>query len=190
MENYIETVSGKKFYFLDPKPEDFDIEDIAHALSMMCRFTGHCSHFYSVAEHSWHMSRMAQPDQQFACLLHDASEAYLPDMASPVKQHLPEFKAIERTILSRLFEAFGLDYPMSPIVKYLDLTMLSTEAHYLLPSRGHGWEIWGEQRPRVQHNFRPIGMIPEQAKRLFLDRFYELQKEYELLRYNREATAG
>jgi hypothetical protein len=183
MESYIETVSGKKFFFLDPKEEDFDIKDIAHALSLNCRFTGHCNTFYSVAEHCWHMSRMAPEEHAFACLLHDASEAYITDVASPIKQHLPEYIKIEERILSRLFNKYNLPYPMSPIVKYLDRVMLSTEAYYLIPSKGVDWELWGNKRPPVQHTFRPLGFTPDRAKQLFLDRFYELKQQHELF-YN------
>jgi hypothetical protein len=179
MESYIETFSGRKFYFLDPQPEDFDIKDIAHALSMNCRYTGHCDRFYSVAEHSWHMSRMAPEGQELACLLHDGSEAYITDIASPIKQHLPDYQAMEDRILSRLFAKYGLEYPLHPVVKHLDLTMLSTEAHYLLKSSGNTWDLWKQRkRPAVQHNFKPLGMDPKLARQVFLDRFYELEKQY------------
>lgn len=182
MESYIETISGKKFYFLNPQPEDFDIYDIAHALAMNCRYTGHCDRFYSVAEHSWHMSRMAPGGYELAALLHDASEAYITDIASPIKQHLPDYQAMEDLLLSRLFAKYNLEYPMSPVIKQLDLTMLSTEAHYMLRSRGNTWDMWKTiKRPRVQQNFRPIGMEPKLAKQLFLDRFYELEKQYGVL---------
>lgn len=182
MESYIETVSGRPFYFLNPKPEDFDINDIAHALSMNCRYTGHCDRFYSVAEHSWHMSRMAPEGQELAALLHDGSEAYITDIASPIKQHLPDYQEMEELLLSRLFSKFGLEYPMSPIIKHLDLVMLSTEAHYLLKSRGDTWDLWKERkRPVIQHNFKPLCMDPKRAKTLFLDRFYELEKQYGIL---------
>ena len=78
MDNYIETFTGRKFYFLNPTPDQFNIIDIAHALSMTCRYTGHSNKFYSVGEHSWHMSRMLgnlPKEIQLAALLHDASEA-------------------------------------------------------------------------------------------------------------------
>jgi len=184
IEPYIETVSGKKFFFLDPKEEDFDIEDIAHALSLNCRYTGHCDRFYSVAEHCWHMSRMAPDNLAFASLLHDGSEAYITDIASPIKQYLPEYNKLEDLILSRLFKKYGLEYPMSPGVKHLDMVMLSTEAYYLLKSKGSTWSLWGNKRPPVQHDFRPIGFDPKTAKELFLHRFYELKKQHELFRIN------
>lgn len=185
MESYIETVSGKKFYFLNPQPNDFRIYDIAHALSMNCRYTGHCEQFYSVAEHSWHMARMAPPEHKLACLLHDASEAYITDIASPIKQHLPDYQQMEDLILSRLFSAYDLEYPLHPLVKHLDLTMLSTEAHYLLRSRGDTWDMWKYiKRPPVLHDYKPICMSPQRARTLFLETFYELTDDYELSRDN------
>lgn len=175
IDSYVETYTGKKFFFLDPKEEDFDIEDIAHALSLNCRFTGHCHSFYSVAEHCWHMSRLAPDNLALACLLHDGSEAYITDVASPIKQHLPEYKKLEDLILSRLFNKYKLEYPLNNAVKYLDLTMLSTEAYYLMRSKGNDWDMWKNiRRPVIEHNFRPLSFTPQRAKKLFLERFYEL----------------
>lgn len=183
MDSYIETVSGKRFYFLDPDPEDIDIYDIAHALSMNCRYTGHCDRFYSVAEHSWHMARMAPEGYELAALLHDASEAYITDIASPIKQHLPDYQQMEDHLMKHISAKFGFQYPLDPIIKHLDLTMLSTEAHYLLRSRGDSWDLWDyRKRPVVQHDFRPICMTPTRARTLFLDKFYELKEKYELSR--------
>lgn len=183
MDSYIETVSGKKFYFLDPDPDSIDIYDIAHALAMNCRYTGHSDRFYSVAEHSWHMARMAPAGMGLAALLHDASEAYITDIASPIKQHLPDYQSMEDHLMQRISAKFGFEYPLNPIIKHLDLTMLSTEAHYLLKSRGDSWDLWDyRKRPAVQHNYRPLGFDPRRGKQLFLDMFYELKEKYELPR--------
>ncbi len=175
MESYIETVSGRKFYFLAPKPEDFDIEDIAHALSMNCRYTGHCSRFYSVAEHSILVSEILPPQLQLAGLLHDASEAYITDVASPIKQHLPDYQKMEDRIMSALATRFGIEYPLHPAVKYADLVMLSTEAWNLLPSQGNSWNLWEyRKRPLVHFGRKPMCLEPFVAKNLFLERFKEL----------------
>lgn len=179
MDDYIETYSGIKFEFLDPKPEQFNIVDIAHSLSMNCRFTGHCRMFYSVAEHSWNAARMLfglPKEIQLAALLHDASEAYITDIASPVKQHLPDYINIEHNIERALFDKYGLEYPMHPAIKVADRAMLSTEAHYLLLSKGNDWTgVWGVHgRPKVDHTYKPIGMEPKQARSLFLEKYNEL----------------
>ena len=180
IEDYIETVSGIKFEFTNPKPEQFDIKDIAHALAMNCRYTGHSNVFYSVAEHSWQMARMLSnlpKEVQLGALLHDASEAYITDIASPIKQHLPDYQMMEDNILSALFDKYGLEYPMHPAIKVADRAMLSIEAHYLLPSQGNDWGMWKEiNRPKIDVVYRPIGMEPRQAKANFLDKYYELTR--------------
>lgn len=178
IENYIETYTGILFNFLDPPEEQFNIVDIAHSLSMTCRYTGHCQRFYSVAEHSWHMSRMLEGcgrDIQLAALLHDGGEAYLPDVASPIKQYLPDYNAIEDNILSKLFSKYGLEYPMHPAVKAADRAMLSIEASYLLKSKGNDWDMWKQStRPMIDVAYRPVCMGPQQAKEVFLERYQEL----------------
>lgn len=189
MEPYIETYTGGKFYFLWPECETFKIKDIAHALSMTCRFTGHCKEFYSVAEHSWHVARMLDGcpiEIQLAGLLHDASEAYMADIASPLKECLPDFRAIEDRILSAIFNQYELEYPMHPAIKQADLAMLSTEAHYLLVSGGNTWDMWKNIKRVVPSELhRPVNMSPPQAKQLFLDKFKEL---YEQHRSSRRVT--
>ena len=181
--SYIETFSGDRFHFLEPEKYIFKLEDIAHALSMTCRFAGHCKSFYSVAEHSWHVARMLEGcsvNIQIAGLLHDASEAYITDVASPIKQHLPDYIAMEDKILAAIFGQYNLEYPMHPAVKQADIAALSTEAHYLIPSGGNGWDMWKtRRRPAPNASYRPINMPPAQAKELFLDKFNEL---YELHR--------
>lgn len=176
IEPYIETYTGTKFYFLEPKQEDINIQDIAHALSMSCRYSGHCNRFYSIAEHSWLMSRLAEgTGLELACLLHDAAEAYLTDIPSPIKQYLVGYKEMEDKILKVIFNKYNLEYPFSSGVKYLDLSMLSTEAYYLLPSCGDDWSMWDNiKRPKIEHNFKPLCMTPQRAKGLFLDKFHEL----------------
>lgn len=176
---WIETVTGKKFPFLNPQPEDIDIKDIAHALSMNCRFVGQCREFYSVAEHSWNVARMLEgfpKEVQIAGLLHDASEAYITDVASPVKQYLPEYNKLEDIIMAAIAKKYGFEYELHPAVKIADRHALSTEAHYLLPSQGNDWNMWGwpAERPRVDHSYRPLGMDHRRAKNLFLDKFHEL----------------
>jgi 5'-deoxynucleotidase YfbR-like HD superfamily hydrolase len=158
---------------------------------MTCRFTGHCSEFYSVAEHSWHVARMLEGcpiEVQIAGLLHDASEAYITDIASPIKQHLSDYVAMEDNILMALFAQYNLEYPPHPAVKQADLAMLSTEAHYLMPSKGNKWDMWKQhRRPAPNALYRPINMPPPQAKQLFLDKFNEL---YELYRASLRTTTA
>src|SRR5690606_29748913 len=93
--DWMQTFTGRRFWPLDPRPDEICIEDIAHALSMQCRYAGHCLSFYSVAEHSVLLSQhVAEPFRRWA-LLHDASEAYLVDVPRPIKGDLSNYRAVE-----------------------------------------------------------------------------------------------
>ena len=107
--SYILTYQKKEFFPLDPKIEDIDIVDIAHALSLLCRANGHFKHFYSVGLHSINcayeaISRGYSQNVVLGCLLHDGSEAYLADITRPVKKHLPKYLEIEEVLQNKIFE--------------------------------------------------------------------------------------
>lgn len=113
----IMTWSKKMFDPLQPKAELIDIEDIAHALSMLCRANGHFPTFYSVCQHSINCMREAEARGysrrvQFGCLLHDASEAYLSDVTRPVKAELPRYKEIEAPLQDAIWNKW-LDAPLN-----------------------------------------------------------------------------
>lgn len=113
MRDYITTFSGIHFTPLSPRMEDIRIEDIAHALSLMTRANGHFREFYSVAQHSLDCTHLAAHEgrgvrEQLACLLHDASEAYLSDVTRPVKAHLTEYREIERRLQGAIYEKYLL----------------------------------------------------------------------------------
>lgn len=104
----IMTYTKKMFAPLRPKAELVDIRDIAHALSMLCRANGHFQSFYSVGQHCINCAKEAaargySPRLQLACLLHDASEAYLSDVTRPVKAELPKYKEIEEPLQEMLW---------------------------------------------------------------------------------------
>lgn len=137
--NWMQTVSGRAFYVLDPRAEDVDIVDIAHALSAICRFGGHCTEFYSVAEHSVRVSVAIEDAggsraDAFVGLLHDASEAYIGDIIWPLKQapEMAGYKQIEHRVEHAISERFGLPSRQPPIVKQFDLVLLSTEKRDLM----------------------------------------------------------
>ena len=107
--SYILTYKKIEFYPLNPKIEDIDIEDIAHALSLLCRANGHFKHFYSVGLHSINcaseaIARGYSQNVVLGCLLHDGSEAYLADITRPVKKHLPKYLEIEDVLQNKIFE--------------------------------------------------------------------------------------
>ena len=111
MSSYIYTYLGLKFYPLDPRTEDIDIRDIAHALSLVSRANGHLKYFFSVAQHSINCYKEAKARNyskkvQLACLLHDGSEAYLSDITRPVKGNLPEYKIIEKKLQDKIYDKF------------------------------------------------------------------------------------
>jgi len=124
--NWIQTYSGKKFYALDPQPEDITIEDIAHALSRMCRYAGHCDKFYSVAEHSVLVAEAA--DNKLWALLHDASEAYLVDIPRPFKGYLTNYYELESKVMNAVCDKFGLPHEMPKDVHWIDSNICLDEA--------------------------------------------------------------
>lgn len=174
LEPWIETFTGKQFHFLDPSDEQIDIRDIAHSLAFTCRYTGHSRRFYSVAEHSVLVSYLAV--DPLAGLLHDASEAYITDIASPIKPHLANYKELEDKIMDKIAAKFGFDYPLDPDIKDCDSTQLKTEAKHLLRSGGYPWaHLYPTRRP---HGITPNCWSPEEAERKFLERFEEVRKPY------------
>lgn len=175
--DWIQTFTGKKFYPLEPKMEDICIEDIAHSLSMQCRFNGHCKQFYSVAQHSVAMVNcwFPKPSQKkFAryALLHDASEAYLSDIPRPIK-HLPEFsfyRDAEKKLQEMIYIKFGLN-PVEPTeIKSADWEILCEEAM----SKKLMWPLHPDWTARCKPliNFTPLE--PNRIEKIFLDKFQSL----------------
>ena len=152
-----------------------DIKDIAHSLANLCRFTGHTKEFYSVAKHSVFASKMVPQELSLQALLHDATEAYVGDLNSPLKDILPEFKTIETHIWSVIATKFGVPVEMDPLVKQADMALLHAESlKYLAPCQdSHLWD-------HIQSNYlRPIipdyyDNSPGHWKGAFLERFEEL----------------
>lgn len=112
-KDFIITFSKQRFSPLKARAEEIDIVDIAHALSLMCRANGHIKHFYSVAQHCLNCSREAEArglseEVQLACLLHDASEAYISDITRPVKRSLPQYLEFEEVLQNQIFGKFNL----------------------------------------------------------------------------------
>lgn len=139
--SYITTVTGKHFYPLDPNPKDIDLEDIAHALSLICRANGHFKIFYSVAQHCISCAEEAiargyTNEVILGCLLHDASETYLCDVTRPVKKTLPEYMRAEIKLQDMIWKRF-IGRNLSGIeqnqIFEIDDHILSMEFHQLMP---------------------------------------------------------
>lgn len=183
---WIQQYGGKQFHFLDPQPGEFDIEAIAHHLANVNRFTGAARRPYSVAEHSVHVSLRAEaiaaghpPAYVLTCarwgLIHDASEAFLNDISSPLKglEAMAGYRAIEKRIMEWICEALSLQDGMPPEVKRADEQVFFTEAEQLMAPLRPEW------RAEYGDRWAPIpGVPPEsyglgwrEARTLFLTRF-------------------
>ena len=163
--DWIMTYTGRKIDPLNPDENNIDIIDIAHALSLKCRFSGHCKEFYSVAQHSVLVSEMSI--HPLEGLMHDASEAYLPDVVRPLKQNLNGFKEIEDSLLEVIFKKYNLIFPIPKEVKNVDSRLCLTEGRDLMPDISE-WELLTICNPYEVH---VSGWSPEVAKHLFLSRF-------------------
>lgn len=174
-EPWVETVSGIHFEFLSPRPEQINIKDIAWALSHIPRFGGHAKKFVSVAEHSIYVAMLSPKSLALEGLLHDAAEAYILDMPSPIKQFLPDYRAMEHKILSAIYCKYILGVPTSREVKDADKAQLQMEAHYLVPSRGEDWITRIEGATGIE----PKGLTQADAYYKFLDFFEVLWKDHQ-----------
>ncbi|HAV79570.1 MAG TPA: hypothetical protein DCX55_02475, partial [Erythrobacter sp.] len=132
--------SGKRFDLLDPSGSDFDIDDVAHGLAHVCRYAGQCRKFYSVAEHSILVSETVA-DFAYEALLHDAAEAFIGDITRPLKQLLPDYKAIEADIEEAINERFGLSKAAKPVIKEADLRVLAAEQMQVMAPECADWAV-------------------------------------------------
>lgn len=168
--------SGVWFDILDPGSCAFTIEDIAHGLAHTCRYAGQCRDFYSVAEHSLHVSNVCG-EGKLEALLHDAAEAFIGDVTRPLKQLLPEYKRIEKAVERAVVERFGLMMPAPAEIKEADLRVLAAEqAQIMAPSTSEWAQTSGVYPAPIRVEFMP----PKAAKRAFLKRYVELATERQL----------
>lgn len=144
--SWITTFTGKHFDPMLPEPEKLDVTDIAHSLSLLCRGNGHVKTFFSVAQHCINCANEAiargYSDRIIlACLIHDASEAYMADIPRPVKQELPEYKASENKLIDVIYQHFLgsiLSNEEEKMVKGIDDAMMYYDLTYLLNERPEG----------------------------------------------------
>ena len=170
---FMETFSGGIYYPASPRASEVRLVDIAHHLSMICRFTGACRKRYDVAQHSIHVSYCVPPEHALAGLLHDAPEAYLNDMGRPLKKAplMFGYRIYEHRNWLAIAEHFGLAPVLPKCVHYADNAVLLAERAVLMYPTGRHWAI-----PAVAADIAIHDWTPEQSEQAFLDRFYELTR--------------
>lgn len=164
--DWMQTHSGRRFYPLDPRADEIASADIAHALSLLCRYAGHVDRFYSVAEHCVLLSEWVAPENALAALLHDATEAYVVDVPRPLKRYLAEYRAIEDGVWVAVAARFGISAEMPAEVKEADTRILLTERAALF-SRAERWSQDDEYEPLP---VKVEGWIPRIAEQRYLTR--------------------
>ncbi len=157
-------------------PADWEpwVDEIAHHLANICRFTGATHHHYSVAEHSCRVADLLPDELQLAGLLHDAAEAYLGDMATPLKRHPffgKAYRSAERALMARIEKVFGVDCDHD-LIHWADRRLLATEKRDLMPDDGDGeWLILRGVKPLAD---RIVPWSQERAEQTFLTLFDSL----------------
>ncbi len=170
--------SGGSFKPLKPNKEDIHIQDIAHALSLICRGNGHLLHFYSVAQHCVNCvieakARGFSERVQLACLLHDASEAYIADIIRPVKKYFSQYHEIESHLQGVIYEKYipqALSAEELQFVKEIDDCILKWELRYLFAGNENALHI--PMNAKLEYQYKRFQDVEKQ----FLDIFEQLMK--------------
>lgn len=167
---WMQTYSGGQFFPLQPRPEDVHPVDIAHALSMLCRYNGHVREFMSVAEHCVLLSHAVPADNALWALLHDATEAYVGDMVRPLKRQMHDYRAVEDGVMVAIAARFGIDPVMPEEVHLADARILLDERAVLMTPPPADWGLG---------HLEPLGVeiqawSPTQANRHYTNRLNEL----------------
>lgn len=176
-EQWIGLLSGAEFNYNYPDKTEATLDDLASALSNICRFSGHLPVFYSVAQHLVNCSRLVPLELQFDALMHDTAEAFTNDLPTPLKWSMPEFKELETRIESAMAKKFGFRFPYDPLVKQADTEMLILEKLYVKKD-DRPWPNY--EGIEVAHLVPLVDLkpwSPKKAKKKFLSRFDELQKK-------------
>jgi len=174
---FIELSDGSRWY---PGRDNntVSIENLAHSLSNLCRFTGHCGTFYSIAEHSVKVSYLVPT---LTGLMHDAHEALTNDLSKPVKIFLAgSYAELESRAETQIARQYHLEFPHGPVVKEADIVMCLIEAFDLLPSKGKSWGYYEAMRPKAMNLYierpelRAECWSPQKAYSRFMLRYHEL----------------
>lgn len=171
---WIQTFSGLCYPLLAPDASDVCLDDIAHAVAGLERYTGHARrvaglHGYTVAQHSVHVSEIVPREDAFAALMHDSPEAYVGDASSPLKRCLSNFGYVERLSYLAIAKRFRLPFQLPPSVKHADLVLLATEKRDLMAPEPRPWLPLPEPLPE-----RIRIWSADVAEERFRERFEEL----------------
>jgi hypothetical protein len=167
--NWMQTFSGRAFWPMDPRPEEICIEDIAHALSQICRYLGHCIRFQSVAEHSVLLYRAVPQELKRAALMHDSPEAYVVDLPRPIKPFIRQYKYVERDVAEAIKKKYKIDDLYPPALAKYDTRILVDEQQQNMAPPPMPWE---------SADLEPLGVklefwSPQVAEIMFLSAFRE-----------------
>lgn len=173
MADYITTYGGTHMEPTNPEPDKIHIGDIAHALSLICRGNGHVKTFFSVGQHCVRCALEAEARNYserviLACLLHDASEAYMSDITRPLKKYLPQYKLYEQQLLAVIYEKYlgsKLTEEEEALVKLVDDDLLYFDMLYLLGE--HMREHAPEMQTGFDYEFVPFEMVEKEYLELF-----------------------
>ena len=184
MEPWIELITGGRFYYNAPT---WDIGAIAHWLSMICRFTGHCRKFYSVAEHSVLVSRIMEDQglgDPMEGLLHDGVESVLADIARPAKILLKDYKALDKALDISLRKNYGLPEAMSEGCMKADGIALLLEARELMPNKGENFTGMSDEviLAAKKATYMVACWSPENARERFMTRMHDIRRRTRGLR--------
>lgn len=174
-EPWIRTMRGGVLYPLNPTADQIFLDDIAAALSKICRYNGRLKGelFYSVAEHCVLLADYVidrHPGEYMAAmqvLLHDAAEAYIGDLIRPIKGIMPEFSAIEDRLLGVIYEKYGVEYPMPDLLHRYDTRILRDEERLALNAGEVDFSYLNVEPLGIEIEF----MAPAAARLAFLDMF-------------------
>lgn len=172
MRDAILLESGKYYSYTSPESNEWDIEDIALSLSHLCRYSGQIQKFYSIAQHCYLVSYAV--DQKYALdgLLHDGVEAFMVDIPTPLKNLLPDYKALEKRHEAEMFKRLGLEYPMNPAVHKADRELLCAEVRDMKTANSH-WDFCSTDVSHIAH-IDP--WTSDKSRKMFLKRYYQLTK--------------
>ena len=169
----VRTFTGKNVDLVNPDPGQICIEDIAHHLAKLDRYNGAGHWPYSVGQHSLLVAEALPGEYKLQGLLHDATEAYLGDVVSPLKALLPEYRKIEQNVMSAICKSFDITFPRPKIIKRADQSVMAAEMEQVVK--------WPDLAKRPELPPPPKNMVIQQmgwkeVKGIFLERFQELQK--------------